>query len=175
MLPSGAFPLARPLSSSTSLASPGSASFGTFAGTMGLSDFPCSCIIGVRPWTFQCGLCFPLPQTVTGSPDFRSRCLRACAGSQTARGPEASRDIDAPSFAFRLVQERGHQGVATACAMVVQFRGSMAGLHVPLSTLHPRPYGRQCMTRSQCGSLTLHCMKLSFTTPCRLLSALSEP
>jgi hypothetical protein len=27
------------------------------------------------------------------------------------------------------------------------------------------------MTRSQCGSLLLHCMKLSFTTPCRLLPA----
>jgi hypothetical protein len=48
------------------------------------------------------------------------------------------------------------------------FRGSIPGLHVPLSTLHLRPYGRKCMTRSQCGSLTLHCMKLSFTTPCRL-------
>jgi hypothetical protein len=27
------------------------------------------------------------------------------------------------------------------------------------------------MTRRQCGSLLLHCMKLSFTTPCRLLPA----
>ena len=53
----------------------------------------------------------------------------------------------------------------------VQFRGSMAGLHVPLSTLDLRPCGRKCMTRSQCGSLLLHCMKLSFTTPCRLLPA----
>src|SRR6266542_5377840 len=55
--------------------------------------------------------------------------------------------------------------------MVVQFRGSMAGLHVPLSTLHPHPCGRRYMTRSQCGSLLLHCMKLSLTTPCRLLPA----
>src|SRR5437870_4347426 len=55
--------------------------------------------------------------------------------------------------------------------MVVQFRGSMAGLHVPLSTLHPRRHRRKCMTRSQCGALLLHCMKLSFTTPCRLLPA----
>src|SRR5439155_13195595 len=55
--------------------------------------------------------------------------------------------------------------------MVVQFRGSMAGLHVLLSTLHPHPYERGYMTRSQCGSLLLHCMKLSFTTPCRLLPA----
>ena len=110
-------------------------------------------------------------QTVTGSPGFRSRCLRACSGSQTAPGPKASRHTDASSFAFRLVQQRRHPEVATAYAMVVQFRGSMAGLHVPLSTLHLRPCGRKCMTRSQCGSLLLHCMKLSFTTPCRLLPA----
>src|SRR5207245_5261593 len=30
---------------------------------------------------------------------------------------------------------------------------------------------RRYITRSQCGSLLLHSMKLSFTTPCRLLSA----
>jgi len=53
----------------------------------------------------------------------------------------------------------------------VQFRGSIPGLHAPLSTLHPRPYARRYMTRGQCGSLLLHRMKLSFTTPCRLLPA----
>jgi hypothetical protein len=113
----------------------------------------------------------PLSQTNTGSPGFRSRCLRACSGSQTAPGLEASRHTDASSFAFRLVQQRRHPEVATACAMVVQFRGSIPGLHVLLSTLHPRRRRRSCMTRSQCGSLLLHCMKLSFTTPCRLLPA----
>ena len=84
---------------------------------------------------------------------------------------KASRHTDASSVAFRLVQQRRHPEVATAYAMVVQFRGSMAGLHVPLSTLHLRPCGRNRMTRSQCGSLLLHRMKLSFTTPCRLLPA----
>src|SRR6266545_7683427 len=170
MLHLGVFPLASPLPSTASLAS-GSALFGGFAGTMGLSDFPWPYIIGVRPWTFRCGLGFTLSQTDTGSPGFRSRCLRACAGSQTAPGPKASRDTDASSLAFRLVQERRHLGVATACAMVVQFRGSIPRLHVLLSTLHPYPCGPRYMTRRQCGSLLLHCMKLSFTTPCRLLPA----
>src|SRR5262249_26254099 len=55
--------------------------------------------------------------------------------------------------------------------MGVQFRGSIPRLHLPLSTLHLRRYRRKYMTRSQCGSLLLHCMKLSFTTPCRLLPA----
>src|SRR5262249_53669260 len=75
------------------------------------------------------------------------------------------------SFAFRSVQQRRHPEVATACAMGVQFRGSIPRLHLPLSTLHLRRYRRKYMTRSQCGSLLLHCMKLSFTTPCRLLPA----
>src|SRR4030095_9965715 len=65
MLRSGVFPLASPLPSTTSLAS-GPASFGGFASTMELSDFPCPCIIGVRPWTFRCGLHFPLAQTNNG-------------------------------------------------------------------------------------------------------------
>ena len=47
------------------------------------------------------------------------------------------------------------------------FRGSMAGLHAPLSTLHGRPRGRPRMTRGQCGSLLLHCDGLAPSTPCR--------
>jgi hypothetical protein len=163
------FPLASPLSSTAS-ATTLAALFGSFVSTTRLYDFPSPCIVGLRPWTFRSGLCLS-SQTVAGSPGFRSRCLRACTGSQTARGPKASRDIDAPNFAFRLVQQRRHPGVATACAMAVQFRGSMAGLHVPLSTLHPRRYRRTYMTRGQCGSLFLHCIRLSLITPCRLLPA----
>src|SRR6266542_4192590 len=174
MLRSGAFPLASPLPSTTSLAS-GSASFGGFVGTMELSDFPCPCIIGVRPSTSRCGLGFSLPQTDTGSPGSRSRCLRACTGSQTARSPQAPRHIDAPSFAFRIFRQRRHPKVATASTVGFQFRGSIPGLYVPLSTLHLRPCGRRCMTRSRCGSLILHRMKLSFTTPCRFLPAHRNP
>ena len=51
-----------------------------------------------------------------------------------------------------------------------QFRGSMAGLHAPLSTLHA-PHGCPRMTRGQCGSLLLHCNGLSPSTPCRFLPA----
>src|SRR4051794_27474066 len=47
------------------------------------------------------------------------------------------------------------------------FRGSMAGLHAPLSTLHERPHDRPRMTRGQCGSLLLHCDGLAPSTPCR--------
>ena len=47
------------------------------------------------------------------------------------------------------------------------FRGSMAGLCVPLSTLRHALAGRRRMTRGQCGSLLLHCSGLSPPTPCR--------
>ncbi len=47
----------------------------------------------------------------------------------------------------------------------IRFRGSIPSPHVLLSTLRRRPRGRQRMTRSRCGSLDLHRMKLSFTTP----------
>jgi hypothetical protein len=36
------------------------------------------------------------------------------------------------------------------------------------------PFGRQCMTRGQCGWLDLHCMKLTFTTRCRFDRAHGE-
>src|SRR5450830_761537 len=43
----------------------------------------------------------------------------------------------------------------------------MAGLCVPLSTLHVAPHGTPRMTRGQCDSLFLHRLGLSPFTPCR--------
>jgi hypothetical protein len=45
------------------------------------------------------------------------------------------------------------------------FRGSVAGLCAPLSTLHLHRSRR--MTRGQCGSLDLHCKRLALSTLCR--------
>ena len=50
----------------------------------------------------------------------------------------------------------------------------MAGLCVPLSTLHPRCCHRRRMTRGQDGSLFLSCAALSSATPCRFCPALSK-
>src|ERR1700747_1365185 len=47
------------------------------------------------------------------------------------------------------------------------FRGSMAGLCAPLSTLRLDPRGQLRMTRGRCGSLLLHRERLSLSTPCR--------
>jgi hypothetical protein len=47
------------------------------------------------------------------------------------------------------------------------FRGSMAGLCIPLSTLRRVPHGPLRMTRGRCGSLLLHRKGLPPSTPCR--------
>src|SRR5437763_7461539 len=47
------------------------------------------------------------------------------------------------------------------------FRGSMAGLCVPLSTLRRSPHEQLRMTRGRCGSLLLHRKGLAPSTPCR--------
>ena len=47
------------------------------------------------------------------------------------------------------------------------FRGSMAGLCAPLSTLRREPRGPLRMTRGRCGSLLLHRKGLAPSTPCR--------
>jgi hypothetical protein len=44
------------------------------------------------------------------------------------------------------------------------FRGSIPGPHIPLTTLRAPPCGCARMAWGQCNSLSLHFMKLSFTT-----------
>ena len=96
-----------------------------------------------------------------------TRDFRACLGSTTAQGPCASRVIDAHRVAFRYVHSVGSLEQEA-------FHGSIAGPHVPLSTLRSGPCGPQRMTRGRCGSLYLHRMTLSFTTRHRFSSALSS-
>ena len=57
----------------------------------------------------------------------------------------------------------------TSAPGITFFRGSMAGLCVPLSTLRLHPRGRLRMTRGRCGSLLLHRSGLAPPTPCRYL------
>jgi len=154
------FPLARPLPSSTS-ATGSPVLFDAFFGTMGLSDFPCPSIIGVRLSTSQCAPPGHRPwRGNRGSPDSRTRCVRACSGSATPWGPSNSRYIEWLDVAFRPARERRHPRPR-------RFRSSIPGLHVPLSTLRRRPYDQRRMTRGQRGSLLLHCARLSLATPRR--------
>ncbi len=123
--------MAGPLPSTASAAGP-PALFGGFSGTAGPSDFPRPSITGVRPWTSRCGLRPPSPLAVVGPPGSRARCFRACSGSQTARGPLASRAGDTMGVAFRLSPRRRHPGV------VQSFRGSIPGPRVPSAGVSPR-------------------------------------
>ena len=79
----------------------------------------------------------------------------ACTGSSTPRGPRTARDSAASGVAFRRFRARRHPGQA-------QFRGSIAGLRAPLSTLRCALTGRQHMTQGHRDSLDLRCRTLSF-------------
>ena len=88
-------------------------------------------------------------------------------GSSTAPGRRGTR-VDAPRrIAFHAFDRVGTQKMS--------FRGSMAGLYAPLSTLRRRPHGRLRMTRGQCGSLCLHRSGLPPPTPCRSPGAPKAP
>ncbi|MFN8625111.1 MAG: ATP-binding protein [Candidatus Binatia bacterium] len=67
---------------------------------------------------------------------------------------ELEERIDALGGAFRFHLQCRHSGMRF-------FRGSMPGLHVPLSTFRHRPRRRLRMTRGRRGSLTLQRMTLS--------------
>jgi hypothetical protein len=79
----------------------------------------------------------------------------ACTGSPTPRGSADGRESAARGIAFRRFRARRHPGQA-------QFRGSIAGLRAPLSTLRCALAGRQRMTRGHRDSLGLRCRTLSF-------------
>ena len=143
----GGFPLADPLPSITSAAGC-PALFGDFSGTTGPSDFLCSFIVGVCPWTSRRGPYLHQVRASTGSPGSRAKCVRTCTGSLTARDSDASRDIDAFGVAFRFSLQRRRPGG-------MHFRGSIPGPHVPLSTLRRFPCEKLRMTRGRHGSLAL--------------------
>src|SRR5579872_324251 len=91
--------LAKPLPSIPSAGSDTPPLFGNFAGTTGLSDFPCPCIAVVPPLSSRHGP-EPVLRSDAGSPGFRVRCLRACMGSATPREPGCSRANEPPDVAL---------------------------------------------------------------------------
>src|SRR5437870_387157 len=72
-----------------------------------------------------------------GSPGSRAGCFCTCSGSLTAQGSAAPHVFGTSDVAFHFLLRCRHPGVG-------YFRGSMAGLHMPLSTLQgcPREEGR---------------------------------
>ena len=151
------FPSASPLSSAASAAA---ALFGGLAGTTGLSDFPCSCIPGLPPRRSLGGP--PRDhrgRASMGPPGSRAGGLRACAGSQTARGPPAARANAADDVAFRLVGQRRHPEVvisrlnSPACTYPCQrFTSTLTGTS---GRGRDRPCGRPPAQIPACGTNAL--------------------
>ena len=81
---------------------------------------------------------FPMRPTASsaagghGISRFSRKVFPCMHGVSDRAGSRASRDIDAPGVAFRLSLQRRHPGGWF-------FRGSIPGLHVPLSTLRRSP------------------------------------
>jgi hypothetical protein len=74
------------------------------ARTTGSSDFPRSCITGLRPRPCQHDPPNHHHKRVTvGPPGSRAWRLRACTGSSTPRGPTTARDNAAADVAFRFL------------------------------------------------------------------------
>ena len=120
------------------------------------------------------------------SSDFPIRSLFPCEQRQSwdlpipvqgvsvrARGLRPRRVRAPPALSMRTVLP---SVTSTASAPWNQepFHGSIPCPHVPLSTLRLNPRGLWRMTRGRCGSLHLHRVTLSFTTPRRFSSALSD-
>jgi len=81
-------------------------------------------------------------------------------GSTTTPGHPGARDCALRRFAFRYTDSVGTRNQFF-------YRGSMAGLYVPLPTLRRHPRGCLRTARGRCGSLFLHRSGLAPLTPCR--------
>jgi hypothetical protein len=103
-------------------------------------------------------------QKTLRSPGSRTRCVHACTGSLTARGPHLPRQSGKHGVAFGMSPRPRHPEPPAPCGAGHRFRSSIPGLPFPLSTLRPHP--RECarMTRGRRSWLSLQRMTLSFTT-----------
>src|SRR5260370_35572586 len=135
---------------------------------MGLSDFPCSFIIGFCPWTSRyvpssllLGRTRDLPVPV------RDVSLRA-QGLRPRGTP-----LHLALTMRRMLPSAWHHGVGVPESRM--FRGSMPWPAFPLSTLLYPPYGWPRMTRGRCGSLLLHRTTLSFASSRRFFPAHDAP
>ena len=81
-------------------------------------------------------------------------------GSQTTQGRSDTRADVSVRVAFRV-------SYLVSTLRKNHFRGSMAGLYVPLPTLRRYPHGCLRTAWGQCGSLLLHCDGLAPPAPCR--------
>src|SRR6266567_4462582 len=153
------FPSASALGSTGSVAVR-SASFVGFPATMAESDSPRPCVIGYGSSPSRYGpdrqraggRTWGLPVPAQGA------CVHARFFDH-AGSPKCLR-WRPWTYCLPLHRQRRHPES-------VFYRGSMAGLHVPLPTLRRHPHGCLRTARGRCGSLLLHRSGLPPPTPCR--------
>jgi hypothetical protein len=133
-------------------------SFVGFPATVAGSDFSCPFIAGYGSSPSRRDpTAFP-PRMDKRSPGFRARSLSTCQGLRPRRAGPSYRNRDGPHrLPTQGRRRRPEQG---------NFRGSMAGLCLPLPTLRRRPRGRLRTARGRCGA-NLHRSGLSPHTPRR--------
>ena len=159
-----AFPSASALGS-TGSAADRSALFVGFPATMAESDSPRPCIIGYGSSPSRCG---PDRQRAGGRTwglPVPAQGASAHASVYDHAGPSERSRYRAHPYCLPSAERRRRPGRG-------YFRGSMAGLCDPLSTLRRCPRRQLRMTRGRCGSLLLHRDGLSPSTPCRSPGAL---
>jgi len=137
--------------------------FAGFIATMAGSDFSSPYIIGFGSSPSRCG---PPGHNGPGgrTGDLPVPVQGACAHARFYDHAGSSEHLRwrTQICCLALPEQRRHPGE-------FDYRGSMAGLCVPLSTLHHAPRGAPRMTRGQRISLELHCVGLAPLTPCRFL------
>ena len=129
------FPLGSLLSSTTSAADC-SALFGGFAGTTRLSDFPRSCISGLRPRPSPSGP--PTDHADGRAPDLAVLAHGNSTHAQVLRPRRVRRRLAITPPAM-LPSAGGH---CVGTLNYVDFAAQLPGLRVPLPTLRRRPHGR---------------------------------
>ncbi len=129
------------------------------------SDSPCPCIIGYGSSPSRCG---PDRQRAAGRTwdlPVPAQGASAHASVYDHAGPSGRSRYRAHPCCLPSAERRRRPGRG-------YFRGSMAGLCAPLSTLRRCPRGQLRMPRGRCGSLLLHRDGLAPSTPCRSPGAL---
>ena len=142
--------------------------FASFFARMAESDFSSPYIIGYGSSPSRCG-----PSADTGADgqtgDLPVPAQGACAHARFYDHAGSGRRSRWRTRRFCLPQRRQcrHPGQ-------IFYRGSIAGLCVPLSTLRAAPRDAPRMTRGQHDSLLLCCQGLAPFTPCRSPGALQK-
>ena len=134
---------------------------------MAESDFSGPCIIGFGSSPSRCGPARSRGWSAQKSPGSRTWSLHTCQGLRPRRVGLAL------AFAHPATWPSAVR-TASASRNKYDFRGSMAGLCVPLPTLRRHTRGCLRTAQGQNGSLHLHSSGFAPPTPCRFPSALSH-